>query len=40
VRLLLARERGKGVARAFRFAAAFKPGKLDKAWIGELSRSR
>lgn len=27
-------------ARAFRFAASFKPGKLDKPWVGELSRSR
>jgi type IV pilus assembly protein PilY1 len=27
-------------ARAFRFAASFKPGKLDKPWVGELNRSR
>jgi type IV pilus assembly protein PilY1 len=27
-------------ARAFRFAASFKPGKLDKPWIGELNRNR
>lgn len=27
-------------ARSFRFAASFKPGKLDKPWIGELNRSR
>jgi type IV pilus assembly protein PilY1 len=27
-------------ARAFRFAASFQPGKLDKPWIGELDRSR
>lgn len=27
-------------ARSFRFATAFKPGKLDKPWIGELNRSR
>src|SRR6185369_2514069 len=25
-------------ARAFRFAASFQPGKLDKPWIGELDR--
>jgi type IV pilus assembly protein PilY1 len=27
-------------ARSFRFSASFKPGKLDKAWIGELNRGR
>lgn len=27
-------------ARAFRFAASFKPGKLDKPWVGELNRGR
>ena len=27
-------------AVSFRFAAAFKPGKLDKPWIGELNRGR
>lgn len=27
-------------ARSFRFAASFKPGKLDKPWVGELNRSR
>jgi type IV pilus assembly protein PilY1 len=27
-------------ARAFRFAASFKPGKLDNAWVGELNRGR
>ncbi|MDF3067514.1 MAG: uncharacterized protein K0R38_3115 [Polyangiaceae bacterium] len=27
-------------ARAFRFAAAFKPGKLDQPWRGELNRGR
>ncbi|HEX2876054.1 MAG TPA: hypothetical protein VHP33_32610 [Polyangiaceae bacterium] len=27
-------------ARSFRFSASFKPGKLDKPWIGELNRGR
>ena len=27
-------------ARAYRFSASFKPGKLDKPWVGELNRSR
>jgi type IV pilus assembly protein PilY1 len=27
-------------ARSFRFGASFKPGKLDKPWIGELNRGR
>lgn len=27
-------------ARSFRFSAAFKPGKLDKPWVGELNRAR
>jgi type IV pilus assembly protein PilY1 len=27
-------------ARSFRFAASFKPGKLDKPWVGELDRGR
>ncbi|RYZ02187.1 MAG: hypothetical protein EOO73_32735 [Myxococcales bacterium] len=27
-------------ARAFRFAASFKPGKLDQPWRGELNRGR
>ena len=27
-------------ARSFRFAASFKPGKLDKPWVGELNRGR
>jgi type IV pilus assembly protein PilY1 len=27
-------------ARSFRFAASFKPGKLNKPWIGELNRGR
>ncbi len=27
-------------ARSLRFSASFKPGKLDKPWIGQLDRSR
>jgi type IV pilus assembly protein PilY1 len=27
-------------ARAFRFGASFKPGKLDQPWVGALDRSR
>ncbi len=27
-------------ARSVRFSASFKPGKLDKPWIGQLDRSR
>lgn len=27
-------------ARAYRLSAPFKPGKLDKPWIGELNRAR
>lgn len=27
-------------ARSYRFSAAFRPGKLDKPWVGELNRAR
>ncbi|HVY27713.1 MAG TPA: hypothetical protein VHB79_14260 [Polyangiaceae bacterium] len=27
-------------ARSFRFSASFKPGKLDRPWVGQLNRSR
>jgi type IV pilus assembly protein PilY1 len=27
-------------ARSLRFSASFKPGKLDKPWVGELNRGR
>lgn len=27
-------------ARSFRFGAPFKPGKLDRPWVGELNRGR